>query len=165
MLFDRPIRPETYAVIRFGLGFPARAAPVTAEAMLERLAGPDRIAEAIPFLPFAETRALALRLREARRNRRKGMSDGNAAVSAVRKEIRAAEVQAMLADLARAVDTDDPFRERLAIFWANHFTARAKTVELRTAHAGYAARSGAAGWPRRHNRRGRSAIRPSWRGR
>jgi uncharacterized protein (DUF1800 family) len=42
-------------------------------------------------------------------------------------------------DLRRGVATDDPFRERLAAFWANHFTALTRGYFLRAGRAGYVA--------------------------
>ena len=66
-LYDRDPGRDSYAVIRFGHGWPARGAPVTADAMLARLAGPDRARARFAKLPFAEAAELGaafLRLRK-----------------------------------------------------------------------------------------------------
>ncbi|KMW59580.1 hypothetical protein AIOL_004562 [Candidatus Rhodobacter oscarellae] len=136
MLFDWPISTQTYATIRFGLGYPSAGEPRDAAEILDRLAGPDAMAEAHPFLPEAEARTLARAVLLARRVKRK-TKDG-AALATARKEIRAAQANVLLADLARAVETSDPFRERLQSFWLNHFAARAKMNILRPMASSYA---------------------------
>lgn len=136
-LFDRPIAPETYAVIRFGLGYPARGAPLTAQAMLDRLLGPDRIAQAYPFFSFQRSIALGRVYSDAQKESR--MTGDDEARKTVRGRITRVYAQTVIDDFARGVETDDPFRERLQRFWMNHFTTRSKTLQLRTGHAGYAA--------------------------
>ena len=136
MLYERSISLETYAVIRYGMGFPVRGAPVDAAGLLDRVNGPDRILETAPYLPFSDGLQLGRALRFAQRAKNKG--GDKVKLKDARKAMNAALGQALLNDLTRAVETDDPFRERLHSFWTNHFTARAKTRYLRAAHAGYA---------------------------
>ncbi len=138
MLFDRPVRPETYAAIRFGLGFPARGAPLAPDAMLARLEAPDRMAAEYPFVPFMRTLELAGELRAAGRARRTGMG-GEAAFMAARAAIDEVFLQTFLDDLVRAVETDDPFRERLVKFWLSHFATRSKSFRTRTGPSGFEA--------------------------
>lgn len=143
MLFDRPIAPETFAVIRYGTGFPARDVPVTATDILTRLTGPDHMAAAHPFLGFDDGLRLGRALRRAQKAQRmsgmaKGMVDEQ---KAARRAINAAFAGTFLSDMARRVDSDDPFRERLTAFWLDHFTARDKSVHLRAGHGGYAAQA------------------------
>ncbi len=137
-LFDRPIGAEAYAVVRFGLGYPALGAPLTGEAMLTRLAGPDRAAADVPFLPFREAVAMDLALRKARDAERNSMGS-QAEVDAARKAVRDAYGRIFFDDLARGAGTDDPLRERLMGFWLNHFATRPRSGGLRAGHAGFAA--------------------------
>ena len=137
-LFDRPIGPEAYAVIRFGLGYPTLGAPVDAQGILDRLNGPDLVAERIPTLAFADTLRDAATLR-AEQKKLKKMGGDKADLKAARNAIRIAYRSALLTDLDRAARSDDPFRERLQWFWANHFTAQSKSRYLQSGHAGYEA--------------------------
>lgn len=137
MLFDRPIAPETYALIRFGLGYPARGAPTDAGTILARLAGPDRVVERYPLLPFSETERLTIATRDARNARE--MSGGKEALQKARNALNVAYLRTLQDEFRRGTETDDPFRERLMAFWANHFTARTNGYVYRSGHAGYAA--------------------------
>ena len=137
ILFDRPISAETYAVVRFGLGFPARGTPVTAADIMDRLSGPDHLAAAVPVIPFAETMAMGVDLRRAQRDRKKANAGGEEAYRAIRRKIGLAFSDMLLSELSRFVEADDPFRERLQRFWTNHFTARSRSIHLRTGPAGY----------------------------
>ncbi|MCG6902840.1 MAG: DUF1800 domain-containing protein [Rhodobacter sp.] len=134
-LFDRPIAPETYAVIRYGMGFPARDVPLTPQAMIDRLLGPDQMAGDFPFVSFKRTLELGRTLRLAQKARK---MDGGGQKKA-RNAINNLHAKTVTSDFARCVETNDPFRERLARFWMNHFTTRNKTVHLRTGHDGYQA--------------------------
>lgn len=136
MLYDRPVSTEAYALVRFGLGYPALGAPVTAEGLLARLTGPDRMAQEVPFFPFQA----ALDLGRASQTARRDMAGmGRDALRAARAAVQERRVRNMLDEFARAVTTDDPFRERLTAFWANHFAAGAKSRLLRAGLSGYVA--------------------------
>ncbi len=137
-LFGQAIGKEAYSVIRFGLGYPAGAAPIGAEAMLERLAGPDVAAERVPYPAFSQAVSADLALRRTQKAAR-AMGGSRAEVKAARTALREAFANTLLDDLARGIETDDPFRERLTLFWLNHFTARSRNFGLRPGHAGYAA--------------------------
>lgn len=117
---------ETIAAIRFGCGLPLQAgAPRDAKAMIAALSGPDLMAQAYPLagqealaplqFAFAETK----KVRGA--GREKAMNDARAQIVAVSE-------QAVRGTLARAVAAADGFRERLAAFWADHFTVIAPNL-------------------------------------
>jgi hypothetical protein len=121
----------TIAAIRFGMGLsPTIAPPASVDDMLTRLAGSDEIGAAIPIPTFSTARpspedfGIATRARNAARG-----TDAEAAAEDVRDALRAdsreAVAEHMKASIARAVYTHDGFRERLALFWADHFTVRA----------------------------------------
>ncbi len=130
-------RPALCA-LRFGTGLPVPAgAPLDAAAMLDALAGPDLAAASRPVAGFAEARPLLAAVETARsarrRKRERQPTDGQAGAEA--EETAVAEAQAALralagaglrATVARAVGAADGFRERLARFWADHFTVRAR---------------------------------------
>ena len=137
-LFERPIAPETYALVRFGMGFPALGSPPDGRGILTRLAGPDRIGALLPVISFDAVVNAGRSLRAAQRDQRKGVEGSEAALKEWRVWMRTSFVQNFTTDLARIAETDDPFRERLHRFWANHFTARSRRVHLFAAGAGYA---------------------------
>jgi hypothetical protein len=127
----------TIAAIRFGMGLsPTIAPPASVDDMLTRLAGSDEIGQAIPIPTFSTARpspedfGIATRARNAARG-----TDAEAAAEDVRDALRAdsreAVAEHMKASIARAVYTHDGFRERLALFWADHFTVRATAAILR----------------------------------
>ncbi len=98
--------------------------------MLARLAGPDDIAAQIPIPTYSTVypspnhmRDVSIALNQARD------TDGEEAALAnqaqVRADARDAVALHLKAGLARAVHTQDGFRERLSLFWADHFTVRA----------------------------------------
>lgn len=116
------------AALRFGTGLPVPAsAPLTPEAMLDSLAGPDRIVQDFPIPDFDMVMGLlrsgdALR-KEARRNPAKGRKPYDAAVD---KSAIPARISARVT-IARAVANPDGFRERLVSFWTDHFSTRSRS--------------------------------------
>ncbi|MEM9433852.1 MAG: DUF1800 domain-containing protein [Pseudomonadota bacterium] len=133
-MFD-PYLAET----RFGLGLrPGLEPPRGLSVMLGRLSGPDRAAERFPIDLFENYREklvsdghigrVALTRTAAQRQ---------AANRAVRKIARRDQLRWLRAILARRLETQDGFRERLTHFWADHFTAIGKTSVLRQMHAPY----------------------------
>ena len=116
------------AALRFGTGLPVPAdAPLTPQAMLESLAGPDLIVRRFPIPEFDAVLGLlraadALR-KEARRNPAKGRKPYDAAAEASGIP---AETAARVT-VARAVASPDGFRERLVGFWTNHFSTRSRS--------------------------------------
>ncbi|MEL6958514.1 MAG: DUF1800 domain-containing protein [Pseudomonadota bacterium] len=126
MTFD-----PTLASIRFGMGLSPRVAPPRdVDDMLADLLGPDEVAQRFAIPPFSEaepsprTYAEAARARNAARGT-EGEAEAEAVVDALRDQGREAVLVYLRAELARAVDTRDGFRERLTQFWADHFTVRA----------------------------------------
>lgn len=136
-LFDRPIATETYAAIRFGTGFPTRGAPVTAESILARVQGPDHIGQRFGQAGFAETTRLHRTLLDARKAFRADKKGAEERLKAQRKQNAALRFATLATDLARAVDSDDPLRERLQWFWTNHFATQPRNTHLRTVQGGY----------------------------
>lgn len=98
---------ETFA-IRFGYGLPASAA--------QPLEGPDRAAETWPGASLAELAPLALAYRTAKKAR------DEAGAKEAQRAIDALALRGAKAIFARALGSDDPYRERLVAFWADHFT-------------------------------------------
>jgi uncharacterized protein (DUF1800 family) len=120
----------TIAAIRFGMGLsPTIAPPASVNDMLMQLAGSDEIGQAVPIPTFliAQPSPKDLRIATLARNAVRG-TDAEAAakytLDALRADAREAVAEHMKASIARAVYTQDGFRERLALFWADHFTVR-----------------------------------------
>jgi uncharacterized protein (DUF1800 family) len=118
------IPPSDLAAIRFGLGLPGPGDPDPA-VLLAGLAGPDPMLAAYPGIALAEAMAQARATLDVARRARKDKS-----VLAEKNEQRAAaaarQQQAQRVAFARALDAPSGFRERLVLFWADHFTVRAK---------------------------------------
>ncbi|MFW8635242.1 DUF1800 domain-containing protein [Cribrihabitans pelagius] len=132
------------AAIRFGTGLsPAIAPPVSAGAMLALLQGPDRMAERFPVLSFGtalETSREFIRLRR-QKNKLRGQPGYEAAEKAyrtVRRKQGRLRLDWHRQRLLRWCRTEDGFRERLALFWADHFTAQGKSGAFRHLAAPYA---------------------------
>jgi uncharacterized protein (DUF1800 family) len=100
--------------IRFGYGLPATADPGAA------LAGPDRAMETWPGVRLDK----AARVLRDYRAARKAKDEAQAKV--VRRQADALALEAAKATFARAIGSDDPYRERLVAFWADHFTTAAR---------------------------------------
>ena len=139
MRFD----PER-AAIRFGCGLsPSLPAPKSAEAMLARLAGPDTMAESFPIPGFQAASAIALNRRDLRKARKtaKTKAEREAALAGL-KESRVATrdnaAEWLGHTLLRRALTEDGFRERLAAFWTDHFTAFQLGGPLKFAQIAYA---------------------------
>jgi uncharacterized protein (DUF1800 family) len=120
------LSPAVILSRRFGYG-PAAAAAVDAEALVAGLAGADRMQRAFPVPGQDQAVAAAKDYQDLRKQQKLEGPAGDRARANVRL-IRAIEEQALRAALARIVATDTPLRERLAWFWADHFTVRSKTV-------------------------------------
>lgn len=104
----------TTRALRFGYGLPATgplAAPV----------GPDRAADRWPGILLTEVAPVLIAYREAKKAKDEaGIKAGHSAADAL--ALRGAKAM-----LARAVGSDDPYRERLVAFWADHFTVAPKS--------------------------------------
>jgi uncharacterized protein (DUF1800 family) len=93
--------------IRFGFGLPAAAIGLGAE---------DVAARTWPGITLAELAPLALAYRAAKK------AEDEAAVKETQRAVDALALRGAKAIFARAIGSDDPLRERLVAFWADHFT-------------------------------------------
>ncbi|KIN72799.1 DUF1800 domain-containing protein [Sulfitobacter guttiformis] len=131
------------ADIRFGCGLSPSIAPAqSAQEMLDTLASPDDIATRFKVETseqFSLRIAERMRLTKIRRQNR-GSEEGLAAKKAERlqnRDARIAQAAWMGEHLNRWVWTTAPLRERLCVFWADHFTATGKAGLLRRAATPY----------------------------
>jgi uncharacterized protein (DUF1800 family) len=105
---------------RFGLGpRPGGGLPPDPAAQLD---GPDAMAERHPGPPRAQVFAAFATLREARR----ADPPDPAALMAAEAAMTALVLGAQRRHIARALDSETPWRERLVRFWANHFSVTPK---------------------------------------
>ena len=141
--------------IRFGYGpGPSRVLPRDPSDLLTPLAGEDVMAARFPIEPFSviyeETRGYQtdMRRRNDLRKQVRAMDAPpedlvaklDAASEAARwhiQEGRRRQARALTAALARIAETDDPLRERLTRFWADHFTTIGKNGMTRWAVSAY----------------------------
>jgi len=120
------------AAIRFGTGrSPQIADPVSAEAMLAALQQPDAMAQKFPIEGLAAFAPKAQAFAKVRQSLARGEIDK----AQFRKEqdtFRLSERSVGIANqgmiLARGMATTDGFRERLVLFWADHFTVIGKAL-------------------------------------
>ncbi|PIE13598.1 MAG: hypothetical protein CSA70_04840 [Rhodobacterales bacterium] len=131
------------ADIRFGCGLsPMIAPPQDVNAMMGRLRGPDNAAKAFhidDFPAFAARMAEAATARKYLRKKR-GTPEEKAAIKAtklLKKAARQAHRHWLWQAMMRRTHTADGLRERLAFFWADHFTARGKAGVLRRGTSPY----------------------------
>ncbi|WP_146586553.1 DUF1800 domain-containing protein [Puniceibacterium confluentis] len=131
------------ADIRFGCGLSPGIPPAThAKVMLATLDGPDMAAQQFPIPQFSDilTRMEARQaLRKARRDVR-GTPEGDALAKDIRqldKQGRADQLTWFGHHLMRRTWTRQPLRERLASFWADHFTAAGKAGVIKRGGSPY----------------------------
>lgn len=118
-----PADPLTLA-IRFGYGLsPLHPPPADADALMAALTGPDRIARQYrqPPSPLALSR-VAVQLQAKRAMNRDETEANRRALRAANRQLAEDYDDARRALMARAALSPDPFRERLAAFWTDHFT-------------------------------------------
>lgn len=132
MTFDAHISEH-----RFGYGPAPDVEPAhSVDDMLKRLAGQDTAQAALPLPPFQVVLdALALRRRfQSYARKQPDSEEGKAANQksrAILKDIRQQHDGWFIQTMQRRISTNMPFRERLAAFWADHFTAYGKVNILR----------------------------------
>ncbi|TQS73743.1 DUF1800 domain-containing protein [Rhodobacteraceae bacterium] len=119
------------APIRFGYGHRPDAAggaagPVTADAMLALLRGPDQAALAFPGPTTEDGLAVRAKYSELGKMRRKDPAAYEQVFANYRKTLGGMRRDVLRAVMARGVASDDMFRERLWAFWSDHFTTRVK---------------------------------------
>ena len=131
------------AEIRFGCGLsPDQSPKGSVEDILHRLAGPDHMAAAHPIADFDSLWPLAAAYTELRRQRRKtrgteAYEDVNEQYKIMRREARFDRTRWFGQLILRHSQTEDGFRERLALFWGDHFTAQGKTGLVKLMGAPY----------------------------
>jgi uncharacterized protein (DUF1800 family) len=120
------------AAIRFGLGLsPVLPPPVSVVDQLATLAGPDLIARTLVILPYEAAEPSLLELfdlghiaRDARGTAAE--AETKEAYDAALRLARQARLRDVKTVVARGVTTHDGLRERLVLFWADHFTVRSR---------------------------------------
>lgn len=133
----------TLAEIRFGTGLSATAsAPRSVEAMLSGLQGADRMAQQFPVEPYDQFRLRIRDYNQARRlfRRNRGKPDQDVydqARKEVARDSRRAYGAMFRNAFLRRIHTETGFRERIAFFWQDHFTARGKSSIARRATGPY----------------------------
>ena len=122
------LQKDTLAALRFGLGFrPDQRGERDPEAMV---AGLSALAASRPIVDEEEDRRLWTELKEfrdAKKADRKNKSNDMAeAVTDERRDFRQRLNHVWNASLARSIEAEHGFAERMARFWANHFSVSIK---------------------------------------
>jgi len=129
--------PATLAAIRFGLG-PGHGASAEVASLLAGVSAPDAIAARFPVGGMTERFAAAKRFRELQREQREsGDAAAQAAFRDHRRDIVVQAARDFRSMMLRLALTEDAFRERLVLFWADHFTATTRAPQLRGALYSY----------------------------
>ncbi len=129
------------AALRFGCGLsPVLAPPSAGAALTEDLRAPDQMAAMFPIAGFATYDREIAEVAETRRAARKSgdVAAVRARRAAARKTLAALQRDWFLNTLLRWTWTQAPLRERLTLFWADHFTTRGKNVLMDMAGFAYA---------------------------
>lgn len=114
---------QTISAVRYGYGLSPRfAPPIDAAALLASLDEPDEAAARFAVAGMDEAQPLGQTLVEARRANRQKAPGAEAQLKRAKQAIRANHMDALRAQMQRAVQSPVGFRERLAWFWADHFT-------------------------------------------
>lgn len=121
----------TLAAIRFGTGLSPRVAPPEwGGEIMERLRGPDRAAAAWPIATYDSILPQVTDYFATQHRSNHGTPQERAAADerlmVMRQQKRAATKADFRATLARMATTADGLRERLVLFWADHFTVVGK---------------------------------------
>lgn len=136
MTFD----PEI-AAIRFGTGLSPALAPTEGVGqMLTQLQKPDNMAIRFPIGGFDQIEQLMVETRQLKRKQRDHPDQEQEIkkqLRMLRRKGRGWQAEWLKATIARGVFTEDGLRERLALFWADHFTVKGKNGVLRNAVATY----------------------------
>jgi len=131
------------ADIRFGCGLsPTVSSPQSVQDMLATLTAPDAIAAQFPIEDFEEFQHRLHNSSELLKIRRgdRGSVGALAAKKAnkmLNQEARIAQAGWFVQHVNRWITTDAPLRERLTMFWADHFTATGKAGIIRRATSPY----------------------------
>jgi uncharacterized protein (DUF1800 family) len=129
--------------IRFGCGLsPELSPPVSPQAMLDGLGGPDIAAERFAIPRFADLMPLATQIADLQQQRRavRGTAAEAELIEAARTmilELRSDAVRWYGATVLRWTWTGTGLRERLVQFWADHFTAMGKTAFMASTGSPY----------------------------
>ena len=119
--------PSTIA-FRFGYGLPLPAGTATTpKGMLDALTAPDIMAITYPGPSMDAMRPIMQASDDALKTSRRSQDEGEAQAARTTYRAHLATLQDMAltgatATIARALHAPDGFRERLAWFWADHFT-------------------------------------------
>lgn len=129
------VSEATLSAIRFGYGPAGQDVAPDAEAHLERLGKGDAMVRKYPAPTLDEAIEIAQNFRAARKRARE-LDNPNVQREA-RQAINRAAGKTIAVTFARIADTNDPLRERLVWFWADHFTAMPKSAPMRTLTGDY----------------------------
>lgn len=129
------------AAMRFGVGrAPDHPDPASVSEMIATLRGPDVMAQRFPIQGMAGLAEAAQSLRVARRERDQGKITRAAytdLANLYREAERTRSLQDFAATLARAIATPDGFRDRLTLFWADHFAVEGRDFLMKRRTDGF----------------------------
>ncbi len=120
------------AAQRFGYGLsPLVTPPKDVEQMLSDLRGPDLIAERFPLGRFRDLQTRHALFEHFRRHERENLNAQAGKASrekrrALQREARQNHLAVFVRTQQRRIHASDGFRERLTVFWGDHFTAIGK---------------------------------------
>lgn len=115
------MQESTIAAIRFGFGPRAKVQPRTPAEVIESLGGSDPMRARFPLPDTKAANALVLEGIQLRRDLRKSVPGAVARDKQKQREWNELRDSIPRRLLARVMDTETPLRERLTLFWMDHF--------------------------------------------
>ncbi|MDG1530259.1 MAG: DUF1800 domain-containing protein [Paracoccaceae bacterium] len=120
------INKSTYSAIRFGLGFsPNETPPSGADALLAQLTNVDLAANSFPITNFRDRAKLSVTYEKTGRARKTDKTKEPHFLAA-KDKLNLTKRADLLNSMAQPIYGPHAFRERLVMFWTDHFTTRAK---------------------------------------
>lgn len=121
------VAKRTFAAIRYGYGFPfSQKSSDPSDQLIDALGRTDSIVDVHKIRGLGALTPDYLIWREYRRGMRKDETAFRPKFEEQNKVMRGFMNAALRSTIARAIDAEDGFRERLVRFWADHFTVASR---------------------------------------
>jgi len=122
------MKQATVAAIRFGCGLGLRPQPANAAAVYDSLIAPDVVRNTYPMMSLQEAQAVRHNYLATFRAQREKTPGAAEAHQLARRKMGQIQLTTLRHVMARQMDAGSPLRERLNLFWLDHFSTRTKSL-------------------------------------